>query len=404
MSTTARLTQTKSRLDDFVRRELAMLFGKRALIFICVFLVLAVTFHIVSNGVFLTPRNLSLLLRQGSMLAILAGGVAILLIMSEIDLSIGSAVFLCGVLAAEMTVSMKLPVLLAIIVTVVFGVVLGAIQGAWVVLLGIPSFIVTLAGMLAFRGIGLMWTNAATVGPVPESFIALSEAFIPVTVSFVILGILLIVGVTMAVLRVRNVKKIRFLETGTQLPASQTGLLLVAKTLVIAVPIGLLFWIVGGFQGIPMALVFVGVIITVFTIVMSKTRFGRNAYLLGSSREAAQYSGLGVRRSIFVGFLIMGALYGVVGVLLTARLGSSTPGAGEFLELDAIAAAVIGGVSLRGGTGTVVGAVMGAFLLTMINNGMSILNISSFAQLVIKALILLVALAFDAYVLRKSAR
>jgi D-xylose transport system permease protein len=150
--------------------------------------------------------------------------------------------------------------------------------------------------------------------------------------------------------------------------------------------------------------VWMAIIVLVLAVLMAKTVFGRNAYLLGANREAAQYSGINVKRTVFMGFVIMGALYGVGGILLTARLGSSTPGAGEFMELDAIAAAVIGGVSLRGGMGTVAGAVMGALLLTVINNGMSILNISSFSQLVIKGLILLLALGLDAYVLRRTAR
>ncbi len=153
-----------------------------------------------------------------------------------------------------------------------------------------------------------------------------------------------------------------------------------------------------------MALVWVAVIVATLAILMGRMTFGRNAYLGGANREAALYSGINVKRVVFTGFLIMGALYGVAGVLLTARIGAATPGAGQFLELDAIAAAVIGGVSLRGGVGTVIGAVMGAFLLTLINNGMSILNVSSFAQLVIKALILVAALALDAYIQRRSSR
>ena len=393
-----------AKFDEHVRRELSTLFGRRALIFVLVFLVLATIFHISSNGIFLTPRNLSLLLRQGAILAIIAGGVALLMINSEIDLSIGSSVFLCGVLAAHLTATWNVPVLLAIVATIVFGMLLGLIQAFWVVVLGIPSFIATLAGLLAFRGIGLSWTNAGTVGPVPPEFIALSEGFIPLPISYTLLVAVLVAGVIFVYLQQKSMRKSRAISKQAQIPKNQAMLLFGAKILVIATPLIVLGWIVGGFQGIPMAILWVVIVITLLTILMSKTTFGRNAYLVGASRDAAQYSGIGIRKTVFSGFIIMGALYGVAGVLLTARLGSSTPGAGQFMELDAIAAAVIGGVSLRGGTGSVVGAVMGAFLLTVINNGMSILNVSSFTQLIVKAVILVIALAFDAHILRKASR
>jgi len=205
-------------------------------------------------------------------------------------------------------------------------------------------------------------------------------------------------------LQQRSMARERVIGELAPVPTGRVVLLLVARILLVVLPVGLLTWIVGGFQGIPMALVWVAVIVAALTILLGRTTFGRNAYLVGANREAAIYSGINLKRVIFTGFVIMGALYGVAGVLLTARIGASTPGAGQFLELDAIAAAVIGGVSLRGGVGTVVGAVMGAFLLTLINNGMSILNVSSFAQLVIKAAILVAALGLDAYILRRAAR
>lgn len=405
-SMTKRLGAGEDPLQRQLNKERAVTISRRTLIFVGVFLVLALLFHLQSQGLFLTPRNLSLMLRQSAILAVLAAGVAILMTMSEIDLSIGSAVFLCGVVSAELATKGNVPLILVVLATIGTGIVLGALQGFWVVVIGIPSFIATLAGLLAFRGIGLLWTNAATVGPVPPEFVALSESFIPPSISYVIIGVVLVAGVAFIVTRNVNRSRRRKTEaaqgivTRPPVPVSRT----VAEVLLLAVPLGILAWIVGGFLGIPMALIWVAVIVLALTVLMARTTFGRNGYLLGANREAAHYSGINVRRTVFLGFVIMGALYGVGGVLLTARLGSSTPGAGEFMELDAIAAAVIGGVSLRGGTGTVAGAVMGALLLTVINNGMSILNFSSFAQLVIKGLILLLALGLDAYVLRRTIR
>lgn len=384
--------------DDQVRRELGVLFGRRALIFILVFLSLAVLFDILSGGIFISPRNLSLLLRQGAILAVLAGGVAMLIIMAEIDLSIGSAVFLCGLVAAKLTVDGNLPLLAIVLVTVLAGMAIGVIQGLWVVWLGIPSFVATLAGLLAYRGIGLLWTNASAVGPVPAEFSALSESFLSKPLSVALLGAVFVAGVVALVLGVKRLRSGSLLRTETPLPGSQATLWFVGKLAAITVPLALIAWIILGFEGLPMALVWVVAVIAVLMFLMNRTVFGRNAYLVGSSRESALYAGINVKKTVFMGFVIMGALYGIAGVLLTARLGNSTPGLGQFLELDAIAAAVIGGVSLRGGAGSIIGAVMGAFLLTTINNGMSILNVPSFAQLVIKAIILLLALAFDAQV------
>jgi D-xylose transport system permease protein len=326
--------------------------------------------------------------------------------MSEIDLSIGSSVFLCGVVAATLATQGNVPLLLVVLATLGTGVALGAIQGLWVVVFGIPSFIATLAGLLAFRGLGLLWTNAATVGPVPPAFGALSESFIPPNTSYVIIAIAAAIGIVAIVLRdrSRNARRRKERAEGIVAAAPVPLVRTIAEVLLLVVPLGILAWIVGGFLGIPMAIMWVVVIVFALTVLMSRTTYGRGAYLLGANREAAVYSGINVKRTAFIGFLIMGALYGVASILLTARLGTSTPGAGQFLELDAIAAAVIGGVSLRGGVGTVAGAVMGALLLTTINNGMSILNISSFSQLVIKGLILVLALGVDSYVLRRSSR
>jgi ABC-type xylose transport system permease subunit len=161
-----------------------------------------------------------------------------------------------------------------------------------------------------------------------------------------------------------------------------------------------LAWIFGGYLGIPAAMLWVAAIGIVLTTLMQRTKYGRNTYLIGSNREAAVLAGIPLARHLFLGFLLMGALYGVAGVLITSRLGAATPSSGQFLELDAIAGAVIGGTSLQGGVGSVAGAMAGALLLTTIDNGMSLLNVSSFIQLVIKGLVLLAALSVDAYMTR----
>jgi len=373
-------------------RALLDLIDRRILVGLLVFAVLAVIFHLESDGVFFTTRNLSLLLRQAAAVAVLAAGVSILMVMAEIDLSIGSAVFLTGIVAAKVQTEAGAPPIVAVIAAVAAGCVLGAWQGFWVVRLAVPSFIVTLAGLLAFRGIGLLWTDANTVSGLGSSYADLSEAFLPVQISYIVLLVLMGASVMVVVRRARFDRR-----HGVPVEINQ----LVLRLVVAAVFFAWLGWIAGGFLGIPTALIWVATLGFLLWFLMTKTTFGRNAYLIGSNREAARLSGINVPRQIFLGFVLMGAIYGIGGVLTTARLGSSTPGLGQNLELDAIAAAVIGGTSLAGGIGTIPGVVAGALLLATIDNGMSLLNFSSFAQLVVKGLVLLLALAADTWAMRR---
>lgn len=373
-------------------QSLLRIVDRRIIAGLLVFVILAVVFHLQSDGVFFTTRNLSLLLRQAAAVAVLAAGVSILMVMAEIDLSIGSAVFLTGIVAAKVQTEVDAPTIVAAVAAVAAGCALGAWQGFWVVRLAVPSFIVTLAGLLAFRGLGLLWTDANTVSGVGSSYSNLSEAFLPAEFAYV--GLLGLMGAAIVVV----MRRARF-DRRHGIPVETDRLVL--RLVVAAVFFAWLGWIAGGFLGIPTALLWVAAIGTLLWLLMTKTTFGRNAYLIGSNREAARLSGINVPRQVFLGFVIMGAIYGVGGVLTTARLGSSTPGLGQNLELDAIAAAVIGGTSLAGGVGTIPGVIAGALLLATIDNGMSLLDFSSFAQLVVKGLVLLMALAVDTWARRK---
>jgi D-xylose transport system permease protein len=364
----------------------------RILTMLVVFAVLAIAFHVESGGIFFTPRNLSLLLRQASTVAVMSAGVSILMIMGEIDLSIGSAVYLCGVVAATLQVTYGFGAPGTVVVTVMVGMLMGAWQGAWVVGVAVPSFVVTLAGLLAFRGIGYYATDAATIAPVSNVFSGLSEAFVFPDISFVTLAV--VYALAAGYLFRRH-------SASSSPEGRQPRMVLLFKLGTLAIAFLFLAWIFGGFRGIPAALIWVATCGMVLWVLMSRTIFGRNAYLIGSNREASVLAGVALGRQLFLGFVLMGALYGVAGILVTARLGASTPTTGMYLELDAIAAAVIGGTSLRGGVGTISGAIVGAVLLTTIDNGMSILNISSFIQLVVKGMVLLFALAFDSYVIKR---
>ncbi|MGF6653508.1 D-xylose transport system permease protein [Paraburkholderia youngii] len=376
-------------------RRARQLINPRTLTMVVVFVLLAIVFNVASGDIFLTPRNLSLLLRQASIVALVAAGVSILMIMGEIDLSIGSSVYLCGVVAASLQITHGLGVVPTIMFTIGVGILMGLWQGLWVVTVGVPSFIVTLAGLLAFRGIGYYATDAATLAPVSMAFSAISEGFVPVIASIVALVIAYLAAAAY-ILRRHRVSRSHEGETNTLRLASKLGAL--------TVTVGLLIWVCAGFRGIPTALIWVAVIGIVLWVVMTRTVFGRNAYLTGSNREAAVLAGIPLARQLYVGFMLMGGLYGIAGVLMTARIGASTPTTGMYMELDAIAGAVIGGTALKGGIGTIPGAIVGAILLATIDNGMSILNISSFIQLVIKGLVLLFALAFDSFMSKRNGR
>lgn len=378
-----------------LKRHGSRLLDARAMTMVVVFVVLAIVFNVASGDIFLTPRNLSLLLRQASIVALVAAGVSILMIMGEIDLSIGSSVYLCGVVAATLQHSYGLGIVPTLLVTVGVGLVMGLWQGVWVVTVGVPSFIVTLAGLLAFRGIGYYATDAATIAPVSDSFSALSEAFVPIPATLVALLACFLAAAWYVV------RRHRVMESRT---GHANRMLLLAKLVVLGVTTGALAWIFSGFRGLPVALIWVAVVGTMLWVLMTRTVFGRNAYLTGSNREASVLAGIPLARQLYLGFLLMGALYGIAGALVTARLGASTPTTGMYMELDAIAGAVIGGTALKGGIGTIPGAIVGAVLLATIDNGMSILNISSFLQLVIKGIVLLFALAFDSFMTRRQGR
>ena len=349
---------------------------------------LAIYFHVSTHGIFFSPRNLSLLFRQGSIAAVVASGVSILIIMGEIDLSIGSAVYLCSVIAASLQANLGVTTLPTVIVTVLAGVLMAAWQGFWVVMVAVPSFVVTLSGLLAFRGIGYYVSDARTIAPVSKSFSFLSEGFIPPTASYIVLFVLYAMAAAALIWR-----QLRGLQ-------EEDATKLIVRLTILVVSGLMLTWIFGGYLGIPSALLWVAATGILLTILMERTKFGRNTYLIGSNREAALLAGIPIARHLFLGFLLMGALYGVAGVLITSRLGAATPSSGLFLELDAISGAVIGGTSLRGGVGSAGGAMVGALLLTTIDNGMSLLNVSSFIQLVVKGLVLLAALSIDSYMIR----
>ncbi len=373
------------------RDALLRIATSRSTVLVVAALLLIMYFQQASGGLFITPTNASLLLRQTAVVAVVASGVAILIIMGEIDLSIGSAVFLTGVVAAECQVA-GWGLIPSILTALAVGIALGFVQGFVVTAFAVPAFVVTLAGLLLWRGVGLLWTDAVSIGPVNANFSSLTEGRTPQAIA---------VGLAVALVAV--------VIWRTMAKASKSSIAGKARVAAVAIPICgsvaaalLLLWVAFGRAGLPNAIFWIAAVTLTLSLVLNFSKFGRRAFLLGSSHDAAVYAGINTKRTVLLGFLLMGAIYGIAGVMLTARIGTSTADSGINIELVAIAAAVIGGNSLRGGVGSILGAVLGAFLLSTIDNGMSLLGVSTYAENVVKALILVLAVGVDGYLTRRQ--
>ena len=344
-------------------------------------------FYFATDGIFLTQRNLVLLALQTAIVSLAAISAVMLIVTRNFDLSVGSAVALVGVVLALLTVRHDVNPVVAVIISIIAGVLMGAWQGWWVTKLGVSSFIVTLAGMLYFRGVSMIATNGATVAPLPKPLTGFATGFLPASASIV--AVIAALGFY-AAFRLVEFRRARSLNVIEKLgPVLLRALAPPVVATVVAV------WIVS-WQGIPYIVLLVAISMIGAEFLMRRTRFGARLYAIGGNPEAARLSGINVQGTIFWNFVIAGFFYGVTGVALTARVSGAIGGtAGLFLELDAIAAAIIGGTSLAGGRGRVLGALLGALLMGSLNNGMSLMNVPTFYQNTARGVVLLLAVALD---------
>ena len=352
-------------------------------------IILLVVFNKITNNAFISQRNLTMLLKQSSVLMILASTLMVLLIERNIDLSGGAGVYLTSVIVATLIVKFDVSIFLAIIVALIVGVLMGAANGYFIGYMGLPAFIVTLAAQQIFRGTGYVLTNAATIGPMPKKFTWISEAYVSPKVSIIISIAIFIAFVAYHLYQYNKMKKLY----GTIGKLIQNILIALAAT-------GISIWVFGGYKGCPMAVVIAMIVATVMYFVTTKTVYGRHAYLIGGNIEAAKLAGVRTDRRVFQSYIMQGLIYGIAGIVLTARLGGAAATGGNLLELDAVAAACIGGTSMSGGSGTILGVAAGVVILTSIDNVMSLMNVSSYLQMVIKGIILLFAVSLDLYVNR----
>jgi putative multiple sugar transport system permease protein len=354
-------------------------------------------FQIATNGVLLKPLNLTNLFLQNSYIVIMALGMLLVIVSGHIDLSVGSVSGFIGALAAVMMVQYHVPTVPTIVLCLLAGAAIGAAQGYWIAYWKIPSFIVTLAGMLVFRGLSLTMLQGQSVGPFPKAFQALSSGFVPdllgtqgFNLTALVLGVLAAAALVWGAVRTRA-KQARYAAV------EEPFAFFVLKNGIIAFAIVFIAWLLASGRGLPNVLITMAVLIAIYTFVTSKTVIGRRIYALGGNEKAAKLSGIKTDRLVFLVFTNMGMLAALAGLIFAARLNTATPKAGVAFELDVIAACFIGGASASGGVGRIVGAVIGAFVMGVMNNGMSIMGVGIDFQQVIKGLVLLAAVIFDVY-------
>ena len=346
---------------------------------------------------FLQAPNITNIFLQNGHVIILALGMLLVIVAGHIDLSVGSVAAFTGAVAAWLTVDLELPVPLVIILTLMVGALIGAAQGYWVAFWRIPSFIVTLAGMMVFRGATLLLLGGQNIGPFPKSFQAMSSGFIPdptglekphgLTLIIVAIAIGVIVWIGMRA-------RARDMEFG--IAPEPTGLFW-GRTIIIAAAVAFVGYQLASFRGLPNVLIVLTVLTILYAFFTENTVQGRRIYAVGGNEKAAKLSGIRTDRLVFFCFVNMGMLAALAGMIVTARLNSATPKAGTGFELDAIAAVFIGGAAMAGGSGKIIGVVIGALIMGVMNMGMSILGIGIDYQQMIKGLVLLAAVIFDVY-------
>lgn len=347
-----------------------------------------------STEIFLDPRNFSNLMRQMAVTGVLAVGMLMVIITGQIDLSVGSVVGLAGGIAAIAQGWLGWELLPSLAAGILVATAIGAFQGGLVAYVNIPAFIVTLGGLLAWRGVILGLSRGETIPIRLQSFKAIGQDYVAPSVGWIIAFLAVLAIVWFSISRARARKRHGLTAPG---PAS-TILRIVGPSLAVVLFIYMMnsYEIAPGrYAGIPIPVIIFLAIALGGAFLTQNTTFGRYLYAIGGNPDAARLSGIDIRRHLLAVFCIMGALTGVAAVIYTARVGSASPDAGQLLELDAIAACVIGGTSLMGGRGTVFGAVLGALIMASLDNGMSLKNVEPYMQNIIKGAILVAAVGLD---------
>ncbi len=355
-----------------------------------------ILFQILTDGILFRSMNINNIVLQNAYVLILATGMLLCILTGNIDLSVGSVVAFVGAVSAIMMVDWHFPVALTILAALIIGILVGAFHGYFIAYMRIPAFIVTLAGMLIWRGLTMVILQGQTKAPFPKSFQAIAAGYLPgrdvriggLNVLALAFGIIISIGFIIMVLQNRKTQK-KYDFGAAPLWAD------ISKIVLIIIGINLLTVSLANYNGIPIILILLVLLIVIYTFITQRTIIGRHIYALGGNEKAAQLSGVKTKKVMFLVYTNMGLLSALAGLVVAGRLNAATPKAGTMFELDAIASCFIGGASASGGIGTIVGAIVGGLVMGVLNNGMSIMGVSVDWQQTIKGLVLLGAVLFD---------
>ncbi len=408
------LRAKSTRFNDLVNRNMRQYGMIVALLAIMIF------FGVMTNGRIIWPRNVTMLVRQNAYVLILAIGMLFCILTGgNIDLAVGSLVALVSAMSGLMATTMGLPSWLAIIISLITGLLAGFWQGFWIAYVKVPPFITTLAGMLVFRGINNIILNGQTL-PLSGLYVTIGSGSVPdiapnLIPDFLHIGDLLqlenkaeflnatmlLVGLTLSIIYVLVMifNRKSKMERGYEVPPLKS---IIAKLITFFLVINIFSYWLAMDDGMPILLILLAILYAIYTFIATKTVTGRHIYAIGGNKKAAELSGVNTKKLMFLVYSNMGLLAGVAGIVTAGRLNAASPNVGANFELDAIGACFIGGASAYGGIGTIWGAVIGAFIMGVMNNGMSIMGMNVFLQSVAKGLVVLGAVAFDMYSKSKS--
>jgi putative multiple sugar transport system permease protein len=366
------------------------------------FVAIIALFAILTDGVSLSPINITNIILQYSYILVLAIGMVIVIIAGHIDLSVGSVVALTGAISAVLVIQMGMPWWVGVLAALAAGLVIGAWHGFWVAYVGIPAFIVTLAGMLLFRGLTQQVLGNISLSPFPTEYQQVATGFLNgllggpgYDVFTLLIGVFAVAGYAVSGFRTR-LARITYQQPVESFP------LFVTRVALVGLVVMYFAWQLANARGLPVVLIILGALVLVYGVVTRRSVFGRQVYAIGGNRSAAILSGVKVRAVNFWIFVNMGFLSAVAGIIFSSRSNGAQPAAGNMFELDAIAAAFIGGAAVTGGVGTVVGAVVGGLIMATMSNGMQLMGVEQPIQSVVKGIVLLLAVAFDIYNKRRA--
>ena len=368
-------------------------------------IVIYIIFAIMTDGKNMSPANINNLIMQNGYVVILAVGMLLCVLTGNVDLGVGSVVALTGATAGIMLVDYKMNMWVAILAALAIGLIVGMFAGFFIAYLSIPPFVVTLATMLMGRGLTYTLLQAQTKGPLPEDYVYIGAGFLPTfevpfgdgDIDLVSIAVAVIVSVLLILSELKSIKTKK--KYGFALnPLWQ----IIAKNAILLFIIWFFFYKLACWNGLPFVLVIMVALVAIYVFITTKTVAGRQIYALGGNAKAARLSGIDTRKVFFWVYTNMGVLSAVAGIVLSARNASSTPKAGDGFEMDAIASCYIGGAAVAGGAGTIVGAVVGAFIMGILNNGMSLYGWSTDIQKIVKGIVLLGAVTVDILSKRKK--